>query len=105
MADLPVIVLGAGGHAKVVINALLESGYRVLGITDPDPKTHGEIKLGVTVLGGDDHITEHPADTVRLVNSRRAIWSRCTSSGPSAKSRHGATCSRPLRKGGTNSRR
>jgi len=73
MADLPVIVLGAGGHAKVVINALLESGYRVLGITDPDPKTHGEIKLGVTVLGGDDHITEHPADTVRLVNGIGSI--------------------------------
>ena len=68
MADFPIIVLGTGGHAKVVINSLKTSGAQILGITDLNPKTHGETRLGVPVLGDDDHITEHPADTVQLVN-------------------------------------
>lgn len=68
MGTLPVNVLGAGGHAKVVINALQALGTNILGITDPNPETHGKIILGVTVLGGDDAVFEHAFDSVILVN-------------------------------------
>lgn len=68
MADLPVIVLGAGGHAKVVIDTLLASGATILGITDRDPKTHGESILGIPVLGGDDTLSGHPVGSIVLAN-------------------------------------
>jgi UDP-perosamine 4-acetyltransferase len=64
----PVNVLGAGGHAKVVINALLALGVPVMGITDPDPETHGSEILGVSVLGDDELVFEHTTESVVLVN-------------------------------------
>ena len=68
MAELPIIVLGAGGHATVVIDALKAAGARVQGITDLDSGTHGKRILGVPVLGTDDVILENPADGIVLVN-------------------------------------
>jgi sugar O-acyltransferase (sialic acid O-acetyltransferase NeuD family) len=65
---LPTIVLGAGGHAKVVINALQALDVLIMGVTDPDPKTHGKNILGVTVLGNDDVVFEQAANTIVLVN-------------------------------------
>ncbi len=50
--SLPVIVLGAGGHAKVLINALLASNRRIVGVTDP-ARNEGEDILGVKVIGDD----------------------------------------------------
>jgi acetyltransferase EpsM len=39
MADLPFIVFGAGGHAKVVLEAALEAGLRPVLIVDDAPRT------------------------------------------------------------------
>ncbi len=44
-------VIGAGGHAKVVVSTLLAAGYRVLGILDDDRRKHGGRLLGVPLLG------------------------------------------------------
>ncbi len=46
-----VSVIGAGGHAKVVISALQESGYTVEGVFDDDPRKKGTEVLGVRVEG------------------------------------------------------
>jgi sugar O-acyltransferase (sialic acid O-acetyltransferase NeuD family) len=47
------LVFGAGGHAKVVIDALLASGDEVLGCYDDDPMLAGvEPVPGVLVAGG-----------------------------------------------------
>jgi UDP-perosamine 4-acetyltransferase len=64
----PVIVLGAGGHAKVVIAALKAAGVEIIGVTDPDSKTHGRRVLGVKVLGGDEVAMKRKPDQVVLVN-------------------------------------
>lgn len=66
--SLPINILGAGGHAKVVINALHCLGANISGITDPDPNTHGKSILGVKVLGGDDVVFKYALDSVVLVN-------------------------------------
>lgn len=66
--NLPVIVIGAGGHAAVVADALRESGAKVLGYTDPDPRLHGTLRLGLPVLGGDDVLAKHAPERVRLAN-------------------------------------
>ncbi len=71
--SLPVIILGAGGHAKVLIEALLKSGNLIAGIVDPDPKLAGVEILGVPVLGGDDVVNEFPPSEIQLVNGLGSV--------------------------------
>ena len=47
-----VIVLGAGGHAKVVISTLIRARYKVVSVYDDDPGTWGETCLGIPIVGG-----------------------------------------------------
>lgn len=51
----PVVGIGAGGHAKVILDILqYYDEYHVVGLTNADPGTHGQTVLGVLVLGGDE---------------------------------------------------
>ena len=53
------VVLGGGGHGKVVVDALLASEAEGrLAILDERPELHGTELFGVTVLGGDELLTE-----------------------------------------------
>lgn len=47
-----VAVIGAGGHAKVVLATLRACGYAAWAIFDDDPAKWGSDLLGVTVQGG-----------------------------------------------------
>ncbi len=71
--NLPVIILGAGGHAKVLIDTLLLRAVAITGIVDPDPKKHGTGILGVPVIGNDDVVHEHEPGAVLLVNGVGSI--------------------------------
>ena len=52
---MKVVGLGAGGHAKAVIDAIQLSGaHEVVGLLDRDPALKGQLVLDVPVLGGDD---------------------------------------------------
>ena len=66
--NYPVIILGAGGHGKVVADALLAMGCEVIGFADADPAKWGTTVLGFPVLGGDDIVTRRRADSVLLAN-------------------------------------
>ncbi|SRR5690606_19709940 len=63
---LPLLVIGGGGHAKVLIDALLAQHRRVLGFTDPD-ESRPDI-LRVARLGGDEVVSRYRPDQVLLVN-------------------------------------
>ena len=52
MNYLPVIVLGSGGHARVLIDTLLLNSIKLLGMTDVSPENLSI--LGVSYLGDDD---------------------------------------------------
>ncbi|MCR0983176.1 acetyltransferase [Roseomonas populi] len=56
MPEAPrVVIVGAGGHAKVIIEALMAAGFPPpLGLVDPHPP--GPSVLGVPVLGGDERL-------------------------------------------------
>ncbi|HUJ19462.1 MAG TPA: acetyltransferase [Nitrospirota bacterium] len=69
----PVIILGAGGHAKVLIDTLLRMGVQLSGITDPDHAKHGSSVLGVRVLGGDEVLLSNGPEMVRLANGVGSI--------------------------------
>lgn len=49
--------LGAGGHAKVLIELLRGRGWEIVGLTDTDAARWGGLVLGVPVLGGDEELT------------------------------------------------
>lgn len=69
MTNLPILIIGAGGHAKVLLDTLNLSGrHSVLGLLDHDPKKHGTTVLGTPVLGDDRVLEIHPPDSVLLVN-------------------------------------
>jgi sugar O-acyltransferase (sialic acid O-acetyltransferase NeuD family) len=58
--DLPLVVLGAGGHAKVVVDALQASGHTVAGFLDVT-LAPGATFFGLPVLGNDDWLAGSPA--------------------------------------------
>jgi len=71
--SLPVLVLGGGGHAKVLIDALLAASTAIAGIIDPDPLLAGARVLGVPVLGGDTVVKEFSSGEVLLVNGLGSV--------------------------------
>ena len=60
----PIILVGLGGHAGVLLDLIHLLGLEVIGGTDLEPNA----KLGIVYLGGDHAIERHRAETVRLVN-------------------------------------
>lgn len=51
MAGRRFIVIGAGGHSKVVIATIEAAGDMVLGLLDDNAARHGELVLGRPILG------------------------------------------------------
>jgi sugar O-acyltransferase (sialic acid O-acetyltransferase NeuD family) len=72
MTNRPVIILGAGGHAKVLFEALRLSGRVILGFVTPDLEV-GAGFCGSTVLGDDSIILNYSANEVDLVNGVGAL--------------------------------
>lgn len=68
MKQHPVIVLGAGGHAKVLIDMLRLRGHEILGIADADAGKLCATHAGCQIIGGDDAVLQHDPGRVRLVN-------------------------------------
>lgn len=50
----PLVILGGGGHGKVVLETARAAGRRVVGVLDAHAEALGGELLGVPVLGGDD---------------------------------------------------
>ncbi|MDK9696769.1 MAG: acetyltransferase [Siculibacillus sp.] len=61
-------IIGAGGHARVVMEAALRAGYPILGLIDRDPALHGITIGGHPVLGGDEEIERLGPEAVLLAN-------------------------------------
>lgn len=60
MKRKPFIILGAGGHARVVLEALHSTGLRAAALLDSDGALWGCRIDGVIVAGGDDRLTGYP---------------------------------------------
>lgn len=76
-----VLILGAGGHAKVAYDIAVEMGMLVVGFLSDDPAKLGEAILGGSVLGAID--TWRDYDDVALAlgmganNKRKQAYERC----------------------------
>jgi UDP-perosamine 4-acetyltransferase len=64
----PLIVLGGGGHAKVLIDALISNNEKILGIIDPNLEI-GSLVLEVPVIGGEVDFDEFTPNNINLVNA------------------------------------
>jgi sugar O-acyltransferase (sialic acid O-acetyltransferase NeuD family) len=62
-----VYLVGGGGHARVVLDAMLLSGVKVSGVLDPSLK-RGELIFSVPVLGGDEILDDVSSSVTELVN-------------------------------------
>ena len=67
----PVIILGGGGHARVLAESLLRTGHEILGFTDPYSKA--QLFDGVPHLGSDEAVLEHQPDESLLVNGLGSV--------------------------------
>ncbi|BCJ87882.1 acetyltransferase [Effusibacillus dendaii] len=68
----PIIVLGGGGHARVLIDTLLELKLPLLGFTVPNPELSNAL-LGVPCIGTDDAVTNYLPSAVELVNGLGSV--------------------------------
>ena len=67
------VVIGSGGHAKVVIATAQAAGFTVTAIVDDDPATHGRAVLGIAVGGPTAAVLDDPeATAVLAIGSNRA---------------------------------
>lgn len=64
---LPIVIIGGGGHARVLIDALRIARRQILGIVDPKLAV-ADAPFGLQVLGGDDAIEKYRPDQIELVN-------------------------------------
>jgi len=85
----PVIIVGGGGHAKVVADVLQLQGYSVVGYTDIDSEK-GCLPSTIPFLGNDQAVFGHqPASillanglgSVRSTDGRRQLYERFATAG------------------------
>jgi UDP-perosamine 4-acetyltransferase len=66
---MPLILLGAGGHAKVMLRLAETAGYKVIGVCDPHLAAQPQVEWrGVPLLGGDDALSSLDPASVELIN-------------------------------------
>lgn len=89
--NLPVVVVGGGGHGRVVVDALRAGGHQVLGVTDRAAGALAWRNLyGIELLGDDDVIDGYGPGAIFLANgiggvattaARRMIYERLVAKG------------------------
>ena len=65
--EKPVIICGAGGHARVIADSLIRSNRNVLGFIAPDA-VEGEVISSLQMLGDDSYLDKYSADEILLAN-------------------------------------
>lgn len=65
----PLLLIGGGGHARVLIDALKLSGCNIIGITDADAKKSGSSLEGIAIIGDDSILSRYAPDDILLVNA------------------------------------
>lgn len=88
---LPLIMLGAGGHARVLHALAIAADHPVMGVCDPELVAKGEAHWnGIPVLGGDEALQGIDPASTGLINGigqlvgsqlRERIYTRMRSAG------------------------
>ena len=71
-----IVIIGAGDHAYVLLDLLLEQNVEVIGISDSNAKLKGTEIYGVPVIGNDDDvISNYSPIEILLVNGMGSVGS------------------------------
>lgn len=73
--SVPFLIIGAGGHGRVVADLIAAGGHDVLGFLDSNQALHGQTVDGLKVLGGDDYLAKCTPAGIRLANGIGAVSS------------------------------
>lgn len=73
MEGKPVILLGAGGHAKVLLDILMEQETEIVGVIDKEVPERSADLYGIPVIGGDSDVQSYSPDEIELVNGIGSI--------------------------------
>ena len=82
--SLPLLILGAGGHAKVLIDTFRLNQQEIIGVVTPDLDS-GSVFEGLNVIGDDDVVYKYDPVEILLINglgalpSNRQRWHLCVS--------------------------
>jgi UDP-perosamine 4-acetyltransferase len=70
MMQRPFIIIGAGGHARVLLDTLLSTKHTVIGLTDPQQQDTlaAHLLFNHPLLGSDEIVLQHSPDNVLLCN-------------------------------------
>jgi sugar O-acyltransferase (sialic acid O-acetyltransferase NeuD family) len=71
----PLLILGAGGHAKVLIAALMTGPATILGIIDRSGLASARDVLGIPIIGDDDTVLRYSPEDIRLINGLGSVSS------------------------------
>lgn len=61
------IILGAGGHARVLIDILQLSNKKLICVLTPDTKLWGKRINNIPITGGDEYIDHYSPDEILIV--------------------------------------
>jgi sugar O-acyltransferase (sialic acid O-acetyltransferase NeuD family) len=73
--ETPVIILGGGGHAKVLIDTLLLQSISIIGIVLPSTENKSKKIMGIEIIGEESELDKYSPDQVELVNGVGSIGS------------------------------
>lgn len=65
-SDLPLIMIGAGGHARVLLSTLQQLGRRIIGFAEREASQ--KTVLGIPCIGNDSAVLAYDPQQVLLVN-------------------------------------
>ncbi|MGI5887115.1 MAG: acetyltransferase [Syntrophomonadaceae bacterium] len=68
MIQKPIIIIGTGGHAKVLIDTLKSQSANIIGVTNPAPELYGKDIMGIPIIGDDESILQYGINDIVLVN-------------------------------------
>nr|WP_320148031.1 acetyltransferase [uncultured Anaeromusa sp.] len=66
--ETPVVLVGAGGHGKVLLNILQLRKHNIIGIVERDIEKHGGRLKDVPIVGDDKYVFKWNYEDIVLVN-------------------------------------
>jgi|SRR5579872_6955830 len=85
-----IVLIGGGGHARVLVEALRTGGVAIVGFVAAAPTEASGIMAAIPFLGSEDEFLAHPRRDLKLVNGvgsignpqrRRAVYERYRAAG------------------------
>ena len=64
----PLLILGAGGHASVLVDILFQQKRKILGVVSPEVDSNSKVFNGIEHFESDDEILKFDKNSIKLVN-------------------------------------